>query len=52
MICACLVFSRVRGAALIGSIEAGGTEVEVGRLLAGLVEGGRQTSGAYKKTWR
>ena len=38
--------------AAVEAIEAGGTEVEVGRLLAGLVEGGRQTSGAYKKTWR
>ena len=38
--------------AAVEAIDAGGTEVEVGRLLAGLVEGGRQTSGAYKKTWR
>ena len=38
--------------AAVDAIDAGGTEVEVGRLLAGLVEGGRQTSGAYKKTWR
>ena len=38
--------------AAVEAIAAGGTEVEVGRLLAGLVEGGRQTSGAYKKTWR
>lgn len=38
--------------AAVDAIDAGGTEVEVGRLLAGLVEGGRQTSGAYKKAWR
>ena len=38
--------------AAVEAIDAGGTEVEVGRLLAGLVEGGRQTSGAYKKAWR
>ena len=37
---------------LMEAVEAGRDEVEVGRLLAGLVEGGRQTSGAYKKTWR
>ncbi len=38
--------------AAVEAIDAGRTEVEVGRLLAGLVEGGRQTSGAYKKAWR
>ncbi|MCM5556483.1 peptidase U32 family protein [Pleomorphomonas sp. JP5] len=38
--------------AAVDAIDAGSTEVEVGRLLAGLVEGGRQTSGAYKKAWR
>jgi putative protease len=38
--------------AAVEAVEAGRDEVEVGRLLAGLVEGGRQTSGAYKKTWR
>jgi putative protease len=38
--------------AAVDAIDAGGTEVEVGRLLAGLVEGGRQTSGAYTKAWR
>lgn len=36
----------------VDALNAGQTEVEVGRLLAGLVEGGRQTSGAYRKTWR
>ncbi|WP_237153117.1 ubiquinone anaerobic biosynthesis protein UbiU [Oryzibacter oryziterrae] len=38
--------------AAVEAIEAGRDEVEVERMLAGLVEGGRQTSGAYKKTWR
>lgn len=38
--------------AAVEAVESGRDEVEVGRLLAGLVEGGRQTSGAYKKTWR
>lgn len=38
--------------AALEAVEAGRDEIEVGRLLAGLVEGGRQTSGAYKKTWR
>lgn len=38
--------------AAVDAVEAGREEVEVARLLAGLVEGGRQTSGAYKKTWR
>jgi putative protease len=38
--------------AAVDAVEAGRAEVEVARLLAGLVEGGRQTSGAYKKTWR
>lgn len=38
--------------AAVAAVEAGRDEIEVGRLLAGLVEGGRQTSGAYKKTWR
>lgn len=38
--------------AAVDAVEAGRAEVEVERLLAGLVEGGRQTTGAYKKTWR
>ncbi|MBP0650210.1 U32 family peptidase, partial [Mycobacterium tuberculosis] len=38
--------------AAVDAVAAGREEVEVARLLAGLVEGGRQTSGAYKKTWR
>jgi putative protease len=38
--------------AAVDAVAAGRAEVEVERLLAGLVEGGRQTTGAYKKTWR
>jgi len=37
---------------VIDAIEAGKEPVCVESLLAGLVEGGRQTSGAYRKTWR
>jgi O2-independent ubiquinone biosynthesis protein UbiU len=36
----------------VEAVESGAAEVEVSRLLASLTEGGRQTSGAYKKTWR
>lgn len=36
----------------VEAVEAGRDEIEVGRLLAGLAEGGRQTSGAYRKAWR
>ncbi|MEF2070792.1 ubiquinone anaerobic biosynthesis protein UbiU [Consotaella aegiceratis] len=36
----------------VDALEAGRPPVEAERLLAGLVEGGRQTSGAYQKTWR
>lgn len=36
----------------VDAVAAGGDEVEVARLLAALTEGGRQTSGAYKKSWR
>lgn len=36
----------------VDAIEAGGDPVEIDRILAGQSEGGRQTTGAYKKTWR
>ena len=36
----------------VDAIEQGGDEVEINRILAGQSEGGRQTTGAYKKTWR
>jgi putative protease len=36
----------------VEAVETGAAEVEVSHLLASLTEGGRQTSGAYKKTWR
>ncbi|PTW61005.1 putative protease [Breoghania corrubedonensis] len=38
--------------AVVDAIEAGGDPVKAEQLLAGLVEGGRQTSGAYRKQWR
>lgn len=38
--------------AVVDAIEAGRDPVEAEQLLAGLVEGGRQTSGAYRKQWR
>ncbi len=34
------------------AVEAGGDAVEIDRLLAAQSEGGRQTAGAYRKTWR
>ncbi|SKA21411.1 ubiquinone anaerobic biosynthesis protein UbiU [Consotaella salsifontis] len=36
----------------VDALEAGRPQVEAEAMLAGLVEGGRQTSGAYQKTWR
>lgn len=36
----------------VDAVEAGGDAAEIDRILAGMSEGGRQTSGAYKKTWR
>jgi putative protease len=36
----------------VDAVEAGGDAVEIGRLLAAQSEGGRQTTGAYKKSWR
>ncbi|WP_321341319.1 peptidase U32 family protein [Breoghania sp.] len=38
--------------AAVDALEAGRDPVEAERILAGLVEGGRQTSGAYRKQWR
>lgn len=38
--------------AVVDAVEAGRDPVEAERILAGLVEGGRQTSGAYRKQWR
>jgi len=36
----------------VDAVEAGGEAIEIDRLLAAQSEGGRQTTGAYKKTWR
>lgn len=36
----------------VDAVEAGGDAVEIDQILAGMSEGGRQTAGAYKKTWR
>ncbi len=36
----------------VGAAESGGDPVEIDSILAGLSEGGRQTTGAYRKTWR
>lgn len=36
----------------VDAIEAGGEPVELDAVLASLSEGGRQTAGAYRKTWR
>ncbi|MBA5775693.1 U32 family peptidase [Stappia sp. F7233] len=38
--------------AVVDAVEAGRDPVEAERILARLVEGGRQTSGAYRKQWR
>jgi putative protease len=54
---------RQRGKAYVGevvrafrraldAVEMGSDAVEIDRILAGQSEGGRQTTGAYKKTWR
>jgi putative protease len=37
---------------VVDTIEAGQPPLEAERMLQAFVEGGRQTSGAYKKTWR
>lgn len=36
----------------VDAVERGGDAVEIDRMLAAQAEGGRQTTGAYKKTWR
>lgn len=36
----------------VDAVEAGGDAVEIDRLLAAQSEGGRQTTGAYRKSWR
>lgn len=36
----------------VDAVEAGGDAVEIDRILAAQSEGGRQTTGAYKKIWR
>ncbi len=37
---------------VVDAVEAGRPPLEAERMLQAFVEGGRQTSGAYKKTWR
>ena len=37
---------------VVDAVEAGQPPLEAERALQALVEGGRQTSGAYKKSWR
>lgn len=36
----------------VDAIDAGGDAIEIDRILAGMSEGGKQTAGAYRKTWR
>jgi putative protease len=36
----------------VDAVERGSDAIEIDRILAGQSEGGRQTAGAYKKTWR
>jgi O2-independent ubiquinone biosynthesis protein UbiU len=36
----------------VDAVELGCDSIEIDRILAGQSEGGRQTTGAYKKTWR
>ncbi len=36
----------------VDAVEGGGDPVEIDAMLASLSEGGRQTAGAYRKTWR
>jgi putative protease len=36
----------------LDAVESGGDAGEVDSILAGMSEGGRQTTGAYRKTWR
>ncbi len=37
---------------VVDAVEAGRPPLEAERALQAFVEGGRQTSGAYKKSWR
>lgn len=36
----------------VDAVETGGDAIEIDRILAGMSEGGKQTAGAYRKTWR
>lgn len=36
----------------VDAVENGGTPTEIDSILASMSEGGRQTTGAYRKTWR
>jgi putative protease len=36
----------------VDAVEGGGDATEIDRILADMSEGGRQTAGAYRKTWR
>lgn len=36
----------------VDAVETGGDAIEIDRILAAMSEGGRQTAGAYRKTWR
>jgi putative protease len=36
----------------VDAVEQGGTPTEIDSILASMSEGGRQTTGAYRKTWR
>ncbi|RUM95178.1 U32 family peptidase [Pseudaminobacter arsenicus] len=36
----------------VDAVEAGSDAGEIDRILSGMSEGGRQTAGAYRKTWR
>jgi putative protease len=36
----------------VDAVEKGGTPTEIDSILASMSEGGRQTTGAYRKTWR
>jgi O2-independent ubiquinone biosynthesis protein UbiU len=36
----------------VDAVEEGGDPIEIEQILAGMSEGGRQTAGAYRKSWR
>lgn len=36
----------------VDAVDTGGDAIEIEHILAGMSEGGRQTAGAYRKTWR